>query len=127
VCLSNRPGLSLDQQPNQVSGVLVDESEPSMNDNSASEPGMADDALKLAKSAVDSASAHVDEIARHFFSMQLKKPGDQKHTSNSPRARPCGRRSRCSQPPSSPERYSDRDIVAADALPAADRRRSPDR
>jgi hypothetical protein len=67
VCLSNRPGLSLDQQPNQVSGVLVDESEPSMNDNSASESGMTDDALKLAKSAVDLASAHADEIGRHFF------------------------------------------------------------
>jgi hypothetical protein len=37
-----------------------------MTDSSTSEPGMADEALKHAKSAVDSASAHVDEVGRHF-------------------------------------------------------------
>ena len=37
-----------------------------MTDTGKGEAGMADEALNLAKSAVDSASAHVDEVSRHF-------------------------------------------------------------
>jgi hypothetical protein len=37
-----------------------------MKDSAPSEGGRANDALNFAKSAVESATAHVDEVGRHF-------------------------------------------------------------
>jgi hypothetical protein len=42
------------------------ETELAMTDNGKSEKQIAQDALNLAKSAVDTATAQVDEVGRHF-------------------------------------------------------------
>jgi hypothetical protein len=44
----------------------VDETELAMTDTSNGETQVADEALKLAKKAVDSVAAQVDEVSHHF-------------------------------------------------------------